>query len=223
MKKAIVFDSSTLISLAMNGLFEEIKLLKKFFNGYFLITQEVYYEIVQRPIKVKRFELEALRLKKLIDERILEFPEVVGIDSKKISSETNSLLKKLNSSFIAGDRPVHIVDSGEVASLVLYSALEKKGFDVVLAIDERTTRVLCEKPRNLVKILEKKLHSNVRMVDEEPIKCKVIRSAELVYILWKKNLLNIKDSRTLDALLWAVKFRGCAISSDEIREIERIS
>ena len=40
-KKIIIFDASTLITLAMNGMFEEIKGLKKIFKGNFIITKEV--------------------------------------------------------------------------------------------------------------------------------------------------------------------------------------
>ena len=61
--KAIVFDSGTLINFAMNGMFQEFRELKKIFNGKFLITKEVKSEIIDRPITIKRFELEALRLK----------------------------------------------------------------------------------------------------------------------------------------------------------------
>ena len=42
-QKAIIFDSSTLISLSMNGLLPELKGLKNVFNGSFIITSDCTY------------------------------------------------------------------------------------------------------------------------------------------------------------------------------------
>ena len=44
-----------------------------------------------------------------------------------------------------------------------------------------------------------------------------------MYVAWKKGLIEIADgNKVLDALLWALKFKGCAISGDEINEIKAI-
>ena len=53
MKKAIIFDSGTLISFSMNGLLPELRELKKIFNGKFLITKDVKREVIDKPIKIK--------------------------------------------------------------------------------------------------------------------------------------------------------------------------
>ena len=53
-------------------------------------------------------------------------------------------------------------------------------------------------------------------------KFKVIRSTELIYVAYKKGLVKLKGKLVLDALLWALKFKGCSISGDEIREIKKI-
>ena len=50
-QKIIIFDASTLITLVMNGLTEELRSLKKIFNGKFIITNEVKYEIVDKNNK----------------------------------------------------------------------------------------------------------------------------------------------------------------------------
>jgi hypothetical protein len=47
MEKILIFDASPLISFSMNGLLPELKKLKEKFNGRFMITQEVKYEIVE--------------------------------------------------------------------------------------------------------------------------------------------------------------------------------
>jgi len=73
--KAFVLDSGILINFSMNGLLYVLEELKKNFDGKFLITKQVKYETVDRPIGILKFELGALRIKDLIDKKILEFPE----------------------------------------------------------------------------------------------------------------------------------------------------
>ena len=55
--KSIIFDSGTLINFAINGLLQELRGLKGLFDGKFLITKEIAEEIVDKPMKIKRFEL----------------------------------------------------------------------------------------------------------------------------------------------------------------------
>ena len=78
-QKAIIFDASTLITFSMNGLFNELRELKKIFKGKFIITKDVKREIIDKPITIKRFELEALRLKKLLDDKVLEMPSSLNV------------------------------------------------------------------------------------------------------------------------------------------------
>ena len=82
--RAIIFDSGALISLAMNGLLPELKELKKIFKGKFIITNEVKKEIIDKPITIKRFELEALRLKELLDKKVIEMPVCVNVQEGEI-------------------------------------------------------------------------------------------------------------------------------------------
>lgn len=227
MKKILIFDASTLISFSMNGLYEELRKLKQSFNGYFIIPQEVKEEVIDKPIQRKRFELEALKIKQLLDEGILEFPEHIGENQQEISELTQELLTKANEMFVDSKRnkPIKLIDAGETACLALSKILSKKGFKNVIAVDERTTRMLVEKPQNLKQLLERKLHTRVKLNKQnfqEFKGIKIIRSAELVYILNKKGLVNLRDLRALDALLYAVKFKGCSITDDEIKEIKRI-
>ncbi len=95
-KKVIIFDSSTIINLVMNGLLEEFGELKKRFDGKFLITKEVSDEIIEKPMTIKRFKLEALKIKKLIDEKILEMPSAIGIENSQVSKVTNDIKNKPN-------------------------------------------------------------------------------------------------------------------------------
>ena len=223
--KAIIFDSGALISFSMNGITYLIKELKRIFKGKFLITSEIKKEIIDTPIKIKRFELEALKLKQLLDEGILEMPSSLGIKDSEITNQGNEILKIANSTFQGSGRDIHILDRGESSCIALNRILNEKKIQNVLAIDERTTRVLVEKPENLKAILEKKMNTKVNFKQENLKFFKgfgIIRSAELVYVAYKKGLIKLKDGNVLDALLYAVKFKGAAISGDEIREIGRI-
>jgi hypothetical protein len=225
-EKIILFDASSLISLSMNGLLGELKKLKEIFKGKFIITQEIKGEVVDKPIKIKRFELEALRIKQLISEGVLEFPESLGIDDVKIHNKSMEIIELSNGFFTANKKPVKLIHLGEASCLALSKLLDEKKVENVLCIDERTTRMLAEKPLNLKDLLQKKLHTRIELKKEnfDYFKSfKVIRSAELIYIAYKKGLVEIKDGNlVLDALLYALKFKGCAISFDEIEEIKKI-
>lgn len=226
-EKVIIFDASTLISLSMNGLYEEIRKLKSLFNGRFIITNDVQEEIIDFPIRKKRFELEAIRLRHLLNEKILELPEVLGIKNKVIEDKTYELMDKANSIFKdPKGKNIKIIHKGEASAVALASILKLKGdeYNPVLSIDERTMRVLIEKPENLKKLLERKLKTTLKLSKKNLNVFKgfkVIRSSELVYIIYKKGLMR-KSPKLLDALLWAVKSKGCSISNEEIEEIKRI-
>ena len=223
--KAIIFDSSTLINLTMNGLLDVFRRLKKIFPGRFLITRDVKFETVDRPINNKEFELGALKVSKLIEEKVLELPESIGISSNELKIKTLQLLKTVNKVFSARGRFLHIIDEGEASCLALSKVLTEKGIENIIAIDERTTRMLAEKPENLQKLFDKKFHANIKMFQNnlpEMQDIKIIRSSELAYVAWKNNLVELGNGRALDALLYATKFKGSAISREEIEEIKRL-
>jgi hypothetical protein len=222
--KALIFDSGALISFSMNGITDIIKELKEIFSGKFLITSEVKKEIINTPMKIKRFELEALKLKNLLDERVLEMPSSLMIKDSEITKKTNEILNIANSTFSSGGKNIHIMDIGEASCIALGKILNEKRIKNAIVIDERTTRILAEKPENLKRFLEKKLHVRIRTKGNLGFfrDFKIIRSAELVYVAYKKGLVKLKNGNVLDALLYAVKFKGAAISGDEIEEIKRI-
>ena len=227
MTKAIIFDASTLISFSMNGLIEEIKALKGIFkDGHFIITNEVKGEVIDRPIKIKRFELEALKIKSMLDQGILEMPSAIGVKDSEISTKTNEILELANKTFTGGDREIKILHLGECSCLALAGILNKQGIQNAIAVDERTTRMLIEKPENLKKLFQKKFHTKI-FSDPKNFKFfkgfNVIRSTELAYVAYKKGLVRLKNGIVLDALLYALKFKGCAISNEEIQEIEKLA
>jgi len=223
--KVIIFDASTLITFAMNGLLPEFRKLKEIFDGKFIITNAVRKEAIDNPIKIKRFELEALRIKSLLDEKILELPQVIGINQVDVLKLTQELLNEANSLFIGNGKEIHIIDIGEASCFALSKILDKKGIQNIMAIDERTMRMLCEKPENLRDLLQSKLHTKInyqKLKNKLFTNCKIIRSSELIYLAYKKNLVRLKGANVLDALLYAMQFKGCSISHEEIEEIKRM-
>ena len=94
--------------------------------------------------------------------------------------------------------------------------------------------MLIEDPKGLIKILEKKLKTKIKVnktsLDEFRYltqKLKVIRSIEFAMIAYEHGLLqdyvpDLVESRKIlvDGLLWGLKLNGCSITP---RDIERIS
>lgn len=208
----------------MNSLIDLLADLKKQFQGKFLITKSVKYETIDKPLTIKKFELGALKIKKLLDEKVLEMPESININEQELKEKTQEMLKIANSSFLAKNEFMHIIDDGEASCLALSLILEEKKIENVIAIDERTTRMIGEKPENLKKLFESKLHTKVELKKDLSFlkNIRFIRSSELVYIAYKKNLIKLKDGNVLDALLYATKFKGSAISRQEIEEMKRL-
>ena len=223
--KAIIFDSGTLISFSINGLTEMIKDLKGIFKGKFLITQDVKREVIDIPLKIKKFELEALNIKSLLDSGILEMPSSIGINDSEVASKTNEIMNLANTFFTSGNREIHLIDLGEASCLALGKILIDRGIKNVLAIDERTTRMIVEKHENLRDFLEKKLHVKIKVNHSNLgffTNFKIIRSTELAYVAYKRGLVKLKNGEVLDALLYAMKFKGAAISSEEIEEMKKL-
>jgi hypothetical protein len=108
---------------------------------------------------------------------------------------------------------------------VLSKLLDEKKVINVISADERTIRVLSEKPENVLSLLQKKLHTQIssNKKNYEVFKgFKFIRSSELVYIAYKRGIIKLKNGNVLDALLYAVKLNGCSISEEEISEMKRL-
>ncbi|MBW6442577.1 hypothetical protein K0A97_02225 [Patescibacteria group bacterium] len=223
--KAIIFDSGVLINFSMNGITDILKRLRGVFKGNFLITSEIKKEVIDKPLGIKRFKLEALKVKQLFDEGVIELPSAMGVKDSEIFERTKEILDITNSTFEGNHQNIQIMHEGEASCLALSEILNKKGIKNVIAIDERNTRVLIENPSHLEKFLEGKLHVKISRKRENLnfLKdLKVIRSPELVYVAHKKGLLGLNDERALDAILYAVRYKGSTISEEEIEIIKRL-
>lgn len=220
--KYIIFDSGPLINFSMNGVLYVLRKLRKEFSGKFIISPDVKKEIIDRPIKIKRFELGALQLKALFEEKIIELPSLNPKQLKEFEKLRNEIENLANSIFFTEKGKIKLIHKGEASSLALSKLLNGSN---LIAIDERTTRMLCENPENLRKLLQKKLHANVKSNKKNYDffkQFKVIRSTELVYIASKKNLFELKDPKVLEAMLYGMKYKGCSVSEEEIEQMKKL-
>jgi len=220
-QKNLIFDSGPLINFAMNGSLHILERLKQNFKGDFLITKEVKKEIIDKPATIKRFKLESLQLKSLHDRKIIKLADLTKQQVNELTEKRNKLMSIANSTFRTKKKPLHLIDKGECAVLAL-SEITNSPY---IVIDERTTRILCENPENLRKLLEKKLKTKI-IANKENYhyfnKFKIIRSTELAYLAYKKKLFNLKYPETLEAMLYGLKYHGCSISEQEVKQIAKM-
>lgn len=223
--KYLIFDSGALINFSTNSLLNIMRGLQKSFSGKFLVTPAIKHETVDYPLKVKRFEWGALRIEQLFNEGVLVQAENNVVDANLLRKEAQKILGNANNMFFARNKPVHLLDQGEAEVLALSKILSEKGQENAIVIDERTTRVLCERPENMQKLLQKKLHTDVK-VDKNMFDSfkgfNVIRSTELAYIAYKKGLIQVKDKKALEAVIYGLKFGGCSISEKEAQAYKRM-
>lgn len=198
--------------------------LKKQFGGKFYITPAVKKELVERPLTIRRFEFEALEAMKLISDGVLEVYDAVP--QKKV----RELISLANSSFIINNKTVDIIQSGEIESIT--SALQEKASAVVM--DERTLRLFIENNQEMEKLLERRFQKDVvpnaakmNQFSKQLQGMPIIRSIELVGAAYKLKLLDVYvppqkkgKEMLLDAVLWATKFNGCAVTEHEIEEMK---
>jgi hypothetical protein len=220
--KFVILDAGPIISLAMNGLLPILESLKKKSGVEFVITPEVKKEVVDRPLLIKKYEFEGLRVRHLIDNKTIRLSSEF-VKNNLLENETNKIMEISNSCLYAKQR-ISIIQRGE-ASCLAFSRLCR--CENVIAVDERTVRMLVENPDGLKKIMENKLHMKISLNRKNLAALgnfKFIRSAEIAYVAYKKDLFEFKsDKQLLDAILYAVKFTGVAISSGEIEEIKRLA
>ncbi len=222
MTRHLIFDSGPLINFASNGILPLLRKLKKEYNGDFLITKEVKREIIDYPETTKKYHLEAIQIKELFEEKIIKHADITEEQVDELRIKREEIMHIANTTFFANNKPIHLLDKGECATLALAYILKNP---CCIVVDERTTRMLCEAPENLRKLLQKKLHTKINSDKKNYEYFKefgIIRSTELVYIAHKKNLIELKDPKAYEAMLYALKFKGCAISENEINEIKRL-
>ncbi|MCD4666624.1 hypothetical protein K8R47_02335, partial [archaeon] len=180
--KNLVFDTSSIISVATNNLLDVLIELKKKFSGKFIISDEVKREVIDTPLRSKKYKLEAIMISNLLQNKIIS-----RLSNVKITNRVNKLLKIANNIFYAHNHPIKLVDKAEVESLVLAITL-----DAVYVVDERTMRLMVEDTRKLIRLLERKMNTkievdkhNIRLFREETSGIKIIRSSELMTVAYE--------------------------------------
>ncbi len=222
--KVLILDAGPLINLSMNGLLDIFEKIKS--QGItIVITNYVYQEVVDRPSHIPRFELGALKIKELMNKKVIQLATEIGISEQEIEQETKRFMQIMNCAIKTDNRCVEIVSSAETSCLAVSSILSKRRINNIIGIDERTTRVLFEKPDNLRDLMSEKLHRKM-LLNTNDLRTlgqfRFIRSSELVYVAYKKGFIKLNDKRALEALLYATKYKGCAISWEEIEQLKRL-
>lgn len=222
MNKVLVFDASSIISLATNGLIDALRELKKLYNGRFVISESIRRELVDVPFNNKKYKLEAMQVSRLIDDHVLE---VVKANNFK------NTLDSVNNIFSLRGKPMQLLHAGEIEDLLIYQQLGAEGF----VVDERTMRLFLEDINEMHQLLERKLHKridfnrgNAREFQKKFSGISVIRSCELMAIAYERGLLSENFSERygkeeqIDALMWGLRLRGCAVSTDEIEMFKKL-
>ncbi len=222
--KYLIFDAGPLIALTMNGLLNIVEKMKENFDGEFILTPAVKIEVIDKPIKIKKYKLEAVKVTDLINRGVLKMSKdfiddnLLRNESKKILNIANGVLRDHQ----RGEK-ITILQEGEASCLAFDNLVEG---DCMIVVDERTTRFLVENPKKIEEIMEKKSHTDLDFNEEllkDFKKYKIMRSAELLYIAHHKGLTGlVKTKDVLDALLYAVKFKGTAVSNNEIEQMKKM-
>ena len=225
MAKYLIFDSGVLINLAQSCLLSIFRDLNKTFQGEFIIPDTVKYETIDHPIKIKKFGWGAMRIKALLDDEIIKLPETEElVTEKELREKTNEVMDRINNAFSSDGKSIHLVERGESECLALSLLLSERKIENAVVIDERTARMVCEDPEKLQKLMSEKLEAKLELKEnglKEFQKIKVLRSPELMYIAYKKGLID-SDTHKLEAMLYGLKFGGCSISEKEVQAIKKM-
>jgi len=216
----IVLDSSTLISISSNCLMSIFTRYCTRSNIEAIITPSVYLESVSNPLNIKRFQLNAIRIKDAVDAGKIN----VAVKDLTLTKESERLMQIANNIASVKGKSLKLVHQGEAETL----ALMKKESAQVLAVDERTTRMLLESPEGMRSFLGKRYGEAIEISQESASALRneikglaIIRSVELIALAYSANCFEPdleSTPKALEAALYAAKFAGCAVSFDEISE-----
>ncbi|MEA3430681.1 MAG: hypothetical protein U9R08_05390 [Nanoarchaeota archaeon] len=227
--RCLFFDTGPIINLTLNNLLWVLGAMNKRFKGKFCITPGVKAELIDRPLNSRKFSFEALQII-----RALRKDYMTVFEDKTIRKRALELMNIANKIYSAHGRPIQILHYAEMESLV--AALKYKAD--ALVVDERTLRVIIEKPGDLASLLRRRLHTNISVnkielqkFNSEVGSLRLIRSAELVTVAYELGILDLYvpsgmangRRKLLDSLLWAFKLNGCAITRREIDDLLRLS
>jgi len=224
---AIVFDTGPIISLTTNNLLGLLNSLREHYKGNFYITNSIRGELIERPLRSKRFKFEALQVLRCINANVIEV-----FKSQELRKKTFHLLDIANKCFSARGNFMQIVHFAEISGVAASLLTDAEAF----VVDERNTRLLIEDPERLKSILCKRLHTSISINKDNLSEfrkmtknLRLIRSVELVTVAYElglldKYLVKVPNPRKtlLEGVLWGVKLNGCSVSDREIDAIVKM-
>jgi predicted DNA-binding protein (UPF0251 family) len=222
-KLFFILDTGPLISLTMNSLLPMIEKIRELNPEVeFVITPQVKKEIIDRPMRIKKYEFEALRVQDLLDRKIIKLATEF-IDASKLNALSTKYRNLASNLIKVRGRGVDLVQDGESSCLAFAKLINKQS---IIVIDERTTRLLTESPENLDKLMERKLKTDIH-INKSKLKdfqgFEFIRSTELIYLAFKNGLFKLKNTKALlGAILYALKYSGTGITSNEINALQNL-
>ncbi len=209
----IACDASSIITLSSNCL---LWILKRFENIEFIMPPYVKKESVDIPISSKRHGFDAMRNGNYINSALKVLDTDIELRDK--------LLNLANSIFTSKNHNFKIVHRGEIDMIAV---AKKHGIETLL-VDEKNTRLLIEDVPRLKRMIEHRtgrkieINQKVRETLANELKgLKIIRSSELVAEAVKMGVIDWPYSKRqlLRSALYALKFKGCAITEGEIVEL----
>lgn len=219
---SFVMDSSALISLVETCNSGCIEFLSKQ-GAVFFITQTVKNEVITNPMQIRKFQLSALRLKKLLTENQIKI-----FHSKSLTHDKNKVLYLANSLLYANGKPLKVLHEGEAECLAAFSSAKMD----CLVIDEKTTRLLIENPFRLRDVLQteyaQEISLNNRNLDSFKEFTKniiVARSSEIIAAAAKRGFFKAfhdDEENAFHAATQALREAGCSLSDSEIEEYKQI-
>jgi hypothetical protein len=218
--RAILCDSSSLISLSDSCLDSVFPFLAKRFGVKFVIPPSVEYETVIRPLtsNLREYAFSAIKIRKMVETGVIN---KVDADVKE---KARSILSIANNLLYVKGRPFNLVHYGEAEMLALGNELGVRN----ILIDERTTRMLIEAPFQIKEHMEMEFKVSI-MLNENNLhefasltrNMESIRSSELIIVAWENGLFDdfgAGKKAALEAALYKIKFSGCSIRFDEVED-----
>lgn len=215
-----VIDTGTMITLSSTCLMNVFREFIKANKIELMISKKVANESVWKPIENKRFELNAARIKKTMNEGIIKVVPMTA----ELENETDKIIKLANGIFTSEGEAMTILQYGESEALAI---AKMRGAKAVF-VDERTTRSLIESPSRLKQVLERRQNRKIT-VNYKNLEAfrkmfegmKMFRSVDIIALAYDQGLFDGElehGKLELEAALYAAKYAGCAVSEREIAE-----
>ncbi len=215
-------DSSPLISFSDTCNIGVLRFLKSR-GGRFFVPPGVQSEIVSAPMRIRKYQFSAVRLKKTLDDGVLEL-----FDSERVQQKTVEAMDAANSLLRVQGKPLKLVHQGEAECIGAYSEVGAHA----LLIDEKTTRMLIENPFKLVDVMQGEYGSKIEVDEESLAKFReltksifVMRSAEALVVAAKRGFFEdygADRDEALQAALYSLRESGCSITTGELEEYEKM-